>query len=492
VSLPPQPTEATPAGWDADVIVVGAGLAGLVTARTLVAAGCSVIVLEARDRVGGRIRNVEVDGTVLEAGAQWIGPTQDRVAALAADLGVSTFAVYDRGAPLLELAGVRRRMHGVVPPVRPAAAIDLLRAMRRLVRIARPVPVGRPWEAPDAGALDAVTFGHWIATHVRTPEARSIITAGCRLVFADEPERISLLHVAHHVRFAGGVRRLVAGTGGAHERRFVGGSGQLPLRLAHQLGDRIRLDQPVRHITRSADRVAVRTHDLDLVARHAVVTVPPPLAAAIDHRPPLPVARQTFEREVTMGRVIKIQATYEDPFWRRYGLSGQLLGDDGPVGAMFDNSPPDGRPGVLLGFVTGRAAARLAARAPASRRNVVLDHLGRAFGPRARTPRSYVEHDWQRESWSRGGYFGRVPPGVWTRTADAVRQPVGRVHWAGTETAERWFGYMDGAVESGLRAAAEILRAERVPTPGRDIDLRERRPAPNIVIDQDDPSDVRP
>ena len=475
---------------EADTIVVGAGLAGLVAARSLQRAGRSVIVLEARDRVGGRILNVEVDGVVLEAGAQWIGPTQDRVQALAGELGVRTYPAYDHGSPLLELGGARRRMHGLVLPIGPIATIDLLRAMRRLSRSARSIPIGRPWQAEDARAMDAATFADWMDTHLATREARALVIAGFRLVFADEPERVSLLHVAHHVRFAGGVRRLVAATGGAHEARFVGGSGQLPLRLAEELGGRIRLGRPVHRIVSHDDHVTVGTRTGELTARRVVVAVPPHLAADIEHQPPLPVARHVFEREVPLGRVIKIQTTYDEPFWRRYRLSGQLLGDDGPIGVTFDNTPPDGRPGVLLGFVVGDAASRLGGLPAPERRQRVLDHLARTFGPRAGSPRTYTEHDWQTETWTRGGYYGLMPPTVWTRSREAAREPVGRVHWAGTETAERWMGYMDGAVESGLRAAAEIVRAEDETSPPQEIDLRDERDGTNIVIHLDDISDV--
>jgi monoamine oxidase len=473
----------------ADVIVVGAGLAGLVAARTLVRAGRSVIVLEARDRVGGRI-DLETDGRAAGAGAQTIGPDHDRVRALAADLGVTTYPVPQRGTPLLALGQTRRRMHGVVPPVWPATTVRLVRALRRLEETSRTIPIGRPWEAAHARELDSVTFAQWIDRHLTTDDARAIVTAGFRLVFADEPERVSLLHVAHHVGVAGSVRHLVAGTAGSPGSRFVGGPGLLTLRLADGLGSRIRLGQPVRRVVRNAERVTVMTDAGALSAGRAVVAVPPVLAAVIDHRPPLPVGRHVFEREVPMGRLIEVRTAYDEPFWRAQGLSGQLLGTGGPIGAIHDHSPPAGRPGVLTAYVLGNEASEFRARLAPERRRSVLAQLARSFGPRAGMPRAYAEHDWRAETWTRGGYHGLVPPTVWTRAGDAVREPVGRVHWAGAETAGRWFGHLDGAVESGLRAAAEIIRAGVGAAPPQGTDRRDDRDAPDVVLRLDDTNDI--
>lgn len=444
----------------AEVIVIGAGLSGLVAARRLAERGREVLVLEARNRVGGRISNVRLDdGTVIEAGAQWIGPGQDRIAALASELRVDTFRAHDRGDPLVELGGRLRRMRGPVPPFGPLVIADLLRAGRRLRRLAADVPLDDPGCAPGAAVLDGATLSSWLDRTLRTAKGRALARQMARAVLSTEPADVSLLHAAFGVRFAGGVRRLVAGRGGAHERRFVGGSQLLPLRIADGLGDRVRLGRPVSAVTQHEDRVDVRTVDEVLTARRVIVALPPPLTARLQLRPELPAARDQLLQRMPMGTVLKVHAVYDTPFWRDVRLSGQALCERGPVQTTYDNSPPAGTPGVLLGFSHGRTALRLLELDAAERRRRVLDGLTRLFGRAAGWPRDYREHDWQAEPWTRGGYFAHLPPGAWTHAGAALRIPHGRVHWAGTETAQRWFGYMDGAVEAGERAAAEVAVA---------------------------------
>jgi len=187
------------------------------------------------------------------------------------------------------------------------------------------------------------------------------------------------------------------------------------------------------------------------------VSVPPVLAGRISYDPPMPHWRDQLTQRTPMGSVIKCQAMYDEPFWRADGLSGQATGDGEGARVVFDNSPPDGSPGVLLGFLEGDEARRLGRASPDERRRAVLTSFARYFGPRAAAPAAYAELDWQREQWSGGCYGTLFGPNVWTRYGHALREPIGPVHWAGTETATIWSGYMDGAVRSGERAAAEVL-----------------------------------
>lgn len=448
----------------ADVLVVGAGLAGLVTARDLVAAGKSVLVLEARDRVGGRVVNQDIgDGKVVEMGGEYAGPTQDRVLALAAELGVSTFPTYDEGAKVLHFGGKRGTYSGDIPRLSPLVLADVAQAQARLEALARHVPTDAPWTAPRAERLDSQTFQTWLRRNAVTGGARSLLALGIEAVFAAEPGDLSLLHVLFYSHSGDSFGRLIATAGGAQQDRFIGGSAVIAQRVAAALGEVVRLGAPVSRIEVSGDqagavKVAATTPAGVFEGRRIVVTVPPLLAGRIEYQPALPHWREQLTQRTPMGSVIKCQVVYAEPFWRKDGLSGQATGDGTGSRVVFDNSPPDGSPGVLLAFVEGDEARTLG-RAPAGvRRQAVIDSLVRYFGPRAASVEGYYELDWQQERWTGGCYGTLFGPNVWTRYGHALAAPVGPIHWAGTETSAAWAGYMDGAVRSGERAAAEVLK----------------------------------
>jgi monoamine oxidase len=451
---------AAPDTRDVDLAVVGAGLAGLAAAREAVGAGCSVLVLEARDRVGGRVLNEDIGGgQVVEVGGQWIGPTQDRLAAIATEVGVDTFPTWSEGENVVEYGGRLRRYTGPIPKINPLVLLESERARRRLNRLAKRVPLEAPWEAPRAARLDGQTAATWMRRNVPSKPGRMLLELGIEAIWAAQPEDISLLHVLFYIHSAGSLDLLTDTEGGAQQDRFVGGSQLVPIRMAEALGaDRVMLGVPVRAIRQSgkegvtleADRVLVR-------ARRAVVAVAPTLAGRLAYDPPLPGFRDQLTQRMPLGTVAKCMAIYEEPFWRNEGLSGQGLSDTGPVKLTFDNSPPGGSPGVLLGFLEGRRARELGRLPADERRSAVVDCFARLYGPRAARPDAYVERLWAEEEWSRGCYGCHMPPGAWTSYGPALRKPIGRLHWAGAEYATVWSGYMDGAVRSGERAAREAL-----------------------------------
>ena len=441
------------------MIVVGAGLAGLAAARRLRGAGREVVVLEARDRVGGRTLNEPIgDGKVVEIGAQWVGPTQDRVLRLIGELGLETFPTHAAGANLFERGGRIRRYSGTIPRTNPVGLAEVGLAMRRLNRMAAAVPPAAPWSAPKAGAWDAETFASWVRRNVRTGVARDILRLAIIGVWACEPRDLSLLHVLFYIRSAGSLERLTDTEGGAQQDRVVGGSQLIALRIADELGmGVVQLDAPVRAILHGEPGVIATADRLEVSARRAIIAIPPTLAGRIAYGPPLPAVRDGLSQRMAQGSVVKCMAIYERPFWRERGLSGAVTSVSGPFSVGFDNSPPDGSPGILLGFLEGAAARRHADLPQSERRRVVADCFSRLFGREAADPVGYVDRAWGADEWSRGCYGGFMAPGAWTDHGAALRQPVGPLHWAGAETATVWNGYMDGAVGSGEDAAAAVL-----------------------------------
>jgi monoamine oxidase len=439
------------------VVVIGAGLAGLSAARALRAHGVDVVVVEARDRVGGRTLNHPIgDGKVVEVGGQWVGPGQERILRLIGELGLETFDTYGTGKNLFEHGDRLSSYRGAIPKVNPVALMDVQLAMTRLGRMVRTVPADTPWTAPKATLWDAETVASWTRRNMRTRLGRSLIGLACEAVWAADPADVSLLHFLAYCNSAGSLENLISTDGGAQQSRIVGGSQQIALAMAAELGDIIVLGEPVRHIA-YGNELIVSGESITVRASKAIVAISPALAGRFIYEPALPALRDQLTQRTPNGSVIKCMAIYDEPFWRDAGLSGQLTSDRGPVKVVFDNSPPDGRPGVLLGFLEGNQARELGRWSETERRQCVLDCFTRFFGPKAAQAKDYVEKIWADDEWTRGCYGAFFPPNTWTAFGDALRSPVGPIHWAGAETATRWMGYMDGAISSGERAASEVL-----------------------------------
>lgn len=443
-----------------DVVVVGAGLAGLAAARWLVAHGHEATVVEARERVGGRTQTqVLEDGTPLELGGQWFGEGHTRMYELAGELGLATFRTWnDEGALLLDLLGKQSRVKpakGAVPRLSPFALADLAQGLLRFERLAARTDLERPWRTRGAEALDGQTWESWIRRNLRTRAGRAYFHVACEAVWAAEASDVSLLHALFYTHSNADLETLLAVDRGAQQDRVVGGSARVAEAMAAALGERVVLGHPVRQVLHDDSGVRVVTRDgLEYRGDAAIVTLPPTLAGRLEYDPPLPSWRDQLTQRTPAGSVIKVYAIYPAPFWRADGLNGQAASDTGPVKVTFDNSPPSGTPGVLMGFIEGREARIWARRTEAERRQAVLGCFTRYFGPAAAQPGQYVERDWMAEEYTRGCYGAHFAPGVWTSYGEAWRAPVGRVHWAGAECSPQWNGYMEGAVRSGEATAA--------------------------------------
>ncbi|MEW1644069.1 FAD-dependent oxidoreductase [Streptomyces sp. NPDC091219] len=447
---------------DADVVVVGAGYAGLTTAWRLAEAGVDVIVLEAADRVGGRVLSqVTPSGVRVDHGGQWIGPSQRRFRALAARFGCRTFPTWETGRHAeIRADGTRVDYAGGAPDTGPGIE-EYERVTALLDNLARTVDLELPWATPRFTEFDALSAEDFFRAQTDDEDALDRLALAVQGVWCAEPREISFFHVLFYLASGGGYEQLMETRDCAQDARFADGADAVAHALATSLGDRVRLGEPVRSLRQTAHGVEARTGRTTVRARRAVVAVPPAVTERIAFDPVLPVARRGWVRHSPMGRVAKVHAVYEEPFWRTAGRSGiATLYGDSPTGVVFDNSPEDASHGVLVAFVYGDRLDRWSAGTDAERRHGLLAALSAVVGPRAGQPVDYVEKIWPRTGWTVGGYASFLTPGGWTRHGrHGWREPSGLVHWAGTETATVWNGYIDGAISSGERAAAEVIDA---------------------------------
>src|SRR5262245_13473782 len=450
----------------ADVCVVGAGFAGLAAARELVRSGATVAVLEARDRVGGRTWNREMpDGLPVSVGGTWLGAGQARMFELSAEVGVDAYEQFHQGANLVRLDGTNVRYEGTSVPKRYAVGLGSYAvALRRLSRMADRLPVDRPWDADHAEALDTRTLGGWLDSRLNVPSSlgRDLARMAMQVLFCTDPAEVSLLGALVLARGGQGTKRgfeYYTDSTLTETHLLDGGPPAVAERMAAALGDAVRLGRPVRAIVQRDDGVQVHADDLVVDAEHVIVATPPSLAARIAYEPGLPPAHQHLMMRMAPGAAIRVITTYPEPFWREDGLCGESADPRSPVVITIDQCPKGGSPGILSSYAFGPPALALSRLPAEQRRATWLAELVDRFGPVAGEPTGYLETDWSAETWSLGGMISHFPPGALTTYGEALRAPVGRIHWAGSERATEMHGLVEGAVRSGERAATEILRA---------------------------------
>lgn len=443
-----------------DVIVIGAGYAGLTASRLLKEAGKNVLLLEARDRVGGRIHTHYIDNQLyVDLGGQWIGPTQDRIYALAREMQVNTFKTYNEGKNVILLNNQRKEYTGLIPKIDLPSLLNIDFVLKKLDRLAKKIDLQYPWKSMNAKDLDSTTLANFLKNNIYFSNAQKVVEAGLETLFACSSSEISLLHALFYIKSGTNLNVLLNIDNGAQQDRFVGGAQLIANKLAEILKENILLSHPVQKIKQAGNKVEVFTEKGVFLAKKAIVALPPPMAQRIHYEPLLPARREQLLQRMPMGTVIKCMAIYEQPFWREHGYSGQAILDEGYIQVTFDNSPFDAKCGILLGFSLANRAKQLMNFSEEERKSLVLNTFKKLFGEKAANPLHYIDKCWAEEEWSRGCYVGYMTTGAWTSLGEALIQPFGNIHWAGTETSPIWNGYIEGAIRSGERVVQEVLSA---------------------------------
>ncbi|GAB3254990.1 flavin monoamine oxidase family protein [Arthrobacter pigmenti] len=444
-----------------DVVIIGAGASGLTAAHELRKAGHSVAVLEARDRVGGRLWTDNIDGAMLELGGQWVSPDQDALIGMLDELGLETYSRYRDGDSIyVDEAGEKTRFTGDIFPVAAETAGIMESLISRLDALAAAVGAEEPWKHPDAAELDRISFSGWLEQQTDDRIARDNIAMFVAGAMLTKPAHaFSLLQAVLMAASAGSFSNLVDADF-ILDKRVVGGLQQVPLQLAERLGDDVHLSTPVRTLRWDDDGVTAAADGVTVRAKHAVMAVPPNLISRVNFDPPLPRLQQQMHQHLSLGLVIKVHAVYARPFWREDGLSGTCFSPYQVVQEAYDNTNYGDSRGTLVGFVSDEDADGVFALSPEARKRKILESLASYFGDQALAPEVYYESDWGTEEWTRGAYAASFDLGGLSRYGDSLRDPVGRIHFSCSDIAGAGFQHVDGAIRMGRRTAQAITAVD--------------------------------
>ena len=444
------------AGGKVDVVVVGAGFAGLAAARSLVAQGKKVAVLESRDRVGGRVKGGKLAGYPVDVGGMWVGHGQTRLIQLIKEYGLHLVPQFEEGKDISEINGARTTANGEDTGFNPQTQAEYDRVVKELNVLTEQLPPEAPWTMPRAEILDQMTVQDWLSSVTQNKDVHSFMDAMVRSNYAADPFQLSFLYFLFYLRSADNFETVIGFKNAAQAFLVKETMYELAVRMGHELANVTILQAPVRSISQTADGVTVKSDKGIWQCENAIVAVPLPLSVRIGYEPALPPERDILAQRTPMGSVIKYWVAYEKPFWRDRGLNGIIWSDEPPSAGIAEASPSNKGPGFLVGFFEAHNALKWTGKPVEERKNFIVERMVKWLGPEAAHPIDYEDNDWPAEVWSRGCYGPVMGPGVMTSVGKVIRQPHGRVHWAGTETATRWSGYIDGAIRSGERAAVEV------------------------------------
>lgn len=470
--------------YEVDVLIIGGGVAGLATADTLFLAGAdprapklTYCVLEGRERVGGRTHTQHPDLGYLDMGGEFIGPLQLYSLNTARRLGIEMMPLYmpESTDCVWQYADGHIDLYKVTPDSSFPENRDVETNMVLVERLTGQAKMRLfdPWNTANAKALDAMSVQAWIDEHMKSPYGKQIYEVGARSALSVEPSEMSVLYLMWYAATCGSFEGLMSVNGGSDCIRITYGMQQFSEKLADEIGrEHIHLGVKASKVTHDDSGVVVDTAcGKRYRAKHLVVAMSPPMVDKITFDPPLPPQRQAVQREWRMGRTIKGFVCYKAAWWRE-NYTGYTLSAKGPVTWTMDNTWLDPKTGLyekpsLMTFIVGEEADRWHDRPLEELKAAVLEHLAEMFqDERAKDPAllvgdGYYRCDWRNEPLS-GGCPAAVPAiGAFAELAPALRAPVGRIHFAGSETATDWAGgYVNGALQSGERCGLELLEAE--------------------------------
>ncbi len=441
-----------------DVIVVGAGYSGLTSAKKLIDLKKKVLVLEARDRVGGRVfTQIRADGSYIDLGGAWVGPSQDKFYELIKKCNILTFPTYDDGKSRIWFGKKLKSYKGLIPPLPIGSLLDLDFAIKKINRLSKKINLLLPWESKNAQKWDEMTLATWMNQTMYFKTSKELFKIACQTIWAAEPSEISFLHALFYIKSGGNLDRLMNIKNGAQQDRINGGAMKPALHLADEMKDQILLNHTVKSIHQEKDMIKISGDNFEYYAEKVIVAIPPVVQQKITFSPPLSAKRTQLLQRLPMGVVTKTFAIYEKPFWRENGLNGLAVSNNGYTSVIFDNSPDDGSKGILMGFVLANKAKEFSTLSFEERKSSILLSFSTLFGEEAKNPLEYIDHSWALEEFSGGCYAAVFPSGVWTSLGEELRKPHFNIHWAGTETSEIWNGYIEGAIRAGERAALEVI-----------------------------------
>ena len=441
-----------------EIVVVGAGFAGLIAARALSRQGRKIVVLEARDRVGGRVKAGKIAGRPIDFGGMWVGPSQTRLLDLIKEYNLHTVPQFETGMNIAEVGGRRLTASGEAIGFDAQTQGEYERVIHDLTRLSNQVPLDAPWNMARAEEYDQMTADDWFLSQTKNSAILSFLRAFVRAVFTADPYQISLLYLLFYLRSGDNYDTLYGFENAAQAWTVKETMHHVAVKVAAELGDAIMLNAPVRSISQDAEGVLVSSDLGTWRGAYAIVAVPIPLSVRISYEPVLPPQRDILAQHMPMGSVIKYWIAYDKPFWRERGLNGMLQSDQPPSEFISgDFTPAEGHPGLLAGFMEAHNSMAWTGRSMEERKRMVVQRLISFLGPEAANPIDYEDQDWPADPWSRGCYGPSMAPGILTTVGKVIREPHGRIHWAGTETSAKWTGYIDGAIRSGERAAEEVL-----------------------------------